>query len=118
MGEDDFLFTTFSTDTVVNHTNALFKEIYAFWEGLEGTKHPFQRYTTHALRHGALDDVSSSASISFCTMGLRSGLSLSSFSNIFRYLNGGFKNDSQCGRLFSDWYDVNCGGICPGNICN
>jgi hypothetical protein len=116
MIDDESLFKTFSSTTVVKHVNSLFKDIFAHWSGLdEAVRRPFQLFTSHALRHGSVNDVSGSPDISFTTLGLRSGLSLCSFSNIFKYLSGGFKYDSQCARLFSEWYDVNCGGICPGN---
>jgi len=78
------------------------------------TRPNFRAFTSHALRHGAIDDVSNDPQIPFATAAQRTGLMLQSFSNIFKYLSGGFKNDAKCARRYIDWYDVNCGGICPG----
>ena len=111
----DRLFTSVTNGQEAKHVNSLFKILFEYWLQMDtGTRPNFRAFTSHALRHGAIDDVSNDPQIPFATAAQRTGLMLQSFSNVFKYLSGGFKNDAKCARRYSDWYDVNCGGICPG----
>ena len=99
------------------HLNTIFDTLFDYWLTLDvETKQsvPFQHYTSRAIRHDAIYTISNDSNIAFATAAQRTGLMLASFNNIFKYLNGGFKNDSQCSRSYSDWSDVNAGGIIPG----
>ncbi len=98
--------------TSAKYTNGVLSEIVKYWKDLPPDLlcPDFKRFTSHSIRHGAVEDLTESKEISFATACLRTGLSLSQVSNMFKYMDGGWKHDSKCAKLFSGWIDLNAGG--------
>jgi hypothetical protein len=111
----DVVFDYINEGKVVQFVNSLFKDMHDQWCRIPSDLKPlkFELYTSHGLRHQAVEDMTDNANISFAAAAARAGILLDSFNNLFRYISGSKGKDMKCARSLAGWPDVNQGGKCP-----
>jgi hypothetical protein len=117
--EVNVIFHWINANKVAQNVNVLFKDFYKHWcsipVGVRPTK--FKAYTSHGMRHQAIEDMTDDDKVSFGAAATRAGLMLQSFNNLFNYISGSKKKDLSCARSLAGWRDANFGGKCPSSQC-
>jgi hypothetical protein len=106
---DNRLFPSAPTKKPAKHVNTLLQNVYAKWlqeEGQDVDESKGQKIrsaTSHGFRVSGIDALSENPNIPFSGATDRAGLANEHFSNWFRYLTGGGKNDRITAATLADW---------------
>ena len=117
--EVNVIFNWINANKVAQNVNVLFKDFYKHWCSIPVNLRPskFKAYTSHGMRHQAIEDMTDDDKVSFGAAATRAGLMLQSFNNLFNYISGSKKKDLSCARSLAGWRDANFGGKCPTLEC-